>query len=146
MLSVSASNILFFYCYFLLILRLIVQIFTFYADNSMKLAEKISKFKKVKNLSQLDLANITGISKDAISKYERGEANPSVDYAKRIADALGISLDFLVSEDEKENLLDNETVSRIKEIQKLPAIEKDKILSVVDALVRDYKTKTAYSK
>ena len=92
------------------------------------------------------MAKITGISKDAISKYERGEANPSVDYAKRIADALGISLDFLVSEDEKENLLDNETVSRIKEIQKLPAIEKDKILSVVDALVRDYKTKTAYSK
>ena len=129
-----------------------MPIFTAYRTNYilnthhiMKLAEKISTLKKAKSLSQLDLANLTGISKDAISKYERGEANPSVDYAKRIADALGVSLDFLVNEDEKENILDNDTLNRIKEIQKLPANEKDKILSVVDALVRDYKTKTAYS-
>ncbi|CAM1367824.1 conserved hypothetical protein [Tenacibaculum litopenaei] len=38
----------------------------------------------------------------------------------------------------------NEAIKRFKEIQKLPEAEKDKIYSVIDALVRDYKTKQAY--
>jgi transcriptional regulator with XRE-family HTH domain len=112
----------------------------------MRLSEKITKLKKQRDLSQADLAERTGISKDAISKYERGDAVPSVEYAKRIADALGVSLDFLVSEEETEDILDKEAVKRIKEIQKLPEQEKNKILSVVDALIRDYKTQQAYSK
>ena len=110
----------------------------------MKFGEKITKLKKLKNLSQVALAKITGISRDAISKYERGDSVPSVDYAKRIADALGVSLDYLVSNSDKEDVLDNDAVKRIKEIQDLPLSEKDKIYSVIDALVRDYKTKKAY--
>lgn len=70
---------------------------------------------------------------------------PSVEYAKRIADVLGVSLDYLVSEDAKEDALDKEDVKRIKDIQKLPAEEKDKVLAVVDELVRDFKTRKAYA-
>lgn len=110
----------------------------------MKLGEKITKLKKLKKLSQVALAEVTGISRDAISKYERGDSVPSVEYAKRIADALGVSLDYLVSDNDKEDVLDNDAVKRIKEIQDLPVSEKDKIYSVIDALVRDYKTKKAY--
>lgn len=111
----------------------------------MKFGEKITQLKKAKNLSQIALAEATGISRDAISKYERGDAIPSVDYAKRIADVLGVSLDYLAGEEDKEEVLDNEAVKRIKEIQKLPLSEKEKIYSVVDALIRDHKTKKAYS-
>ena len=110
----------------------------------MNFGEKITKLKKQKNLSQVALAEITGISRDAISKYERGDAVPSVEYAKRIADALGVSLDHLVSENDKEEILDNDSIKRIKEIQKLPKEEKNKILSVIDSLIRDYKTQQAY--
>jgi len=111
----------------------------------MKLSEKITKLKKLKKLSQADLATATGISKDAISKYERGDANPSVEYAKRIAEALNVSLDYLVSDDDQQEVMDKETMNRIKAIQKMPEQEKDKIFSVVDALIRDYKTKQAYA-
>lgn len=110
----------------------------------MKLGEKITKLKKLKKMSQVELAEKTGISRDAISKYERDGVLPSVEYAKRIADALGVSLDYLVSDSDHEEALDNETVKRVKEIQALPPSEKDKVFSVVDALVRDYKTKLAY--
>ncbi len=111
----------------------------------MKLGEKITKLKKLKKLSQVALAEATGISRDAISKYERGDSVPSVDYAKRIADTLGVSLDYLVSDSDNEDILDNDAVNRIKEIQILPDIEKDKIYSVIDALIRDFKTKKAYA-
>ena len=33
-----------------------------------------------------------------IGKYERGKAVPSIDAAKKIADAFGVSLDYLVGE------------------------------------------------
>lgn len=95
-------------------------------------------------LSQVELAERTGISRDAISKYERGDVSPSVEYAKRIADALGVSLDYLVSDSDHEEALDNETVKRVMDIQALPPSEKEKVLSVVDALVRDFRTKLAY--
>jgi transcriptional regulator with XRE-family HTH domain len=111
----------------------------------MKFGEKITKLKKLKSLSQVALAEATGISRDAISKYERGDSVPSVDYAKRIADALGVSLDYLVNDSDQEEVLDNDAVKRIREIQGLPFKEKDKIYSVIDALIRDYKTKKAYA-
>jgi transcriptional regulator with XRE-family HTH domain len=110
----------------------------------MRLGEKISKLKKAKKLSQIELAKITGISRDAISKYERGDVSPSVEYAKRIAEALGVSLDYLVSNDDQEEVLDNQAVKRIKDIQSLPTDEQDKVFSVLDALVRDFKAKQAY--
>ena len=109
------------------------------------LAEKITKLKKLKKISQVELANITGISRDAISKYERGDVLPSVEYAKRIADALGVSLDYLVSDEETEELLNTEAVKRIRAIQKLPDNEQDKLLSVLDAYIRDFNAKQAYA-
>ena len=120
----------------------LILIFTYFI---MKFGEKITKLKKAKKMSQVTLAEKTGISRDAISKYERGDTVPSVDYAKRIADALGVSLDYLVSDNDNEDVLDNITLNRIKEIQVLPESEKDKIYSIIDALIRDFKTKKAYS-
>jgi transcriptional regulator with XRE-family HTH domain len=111
----------------------------------MKLGDKITMLRKQKNISQVELAEKTGISRDGISKYERGDIVPSVEYAKRMADALGVSLDFLVSEDAREEALDKEAVKRIRDIQKLPDEEKDKVLSVIDALIRDFKTRKAYA-
>lgn len=110
----------------------------------MKFGEKISKLKKLKKMSQVELAEKTGISRDAISKYERGDVIPSIEYAKRIADVLGVSLDYLVSESDQEEVLDNEAVKRIKEVQQLPNQDKEKIFSVIDALIRDTKAKQSF--
>lgn len=95
-------------------------------------------------MSQVELAEKTGISRDAISKYERGDVMPSIEYAKRIAGVLGVSLDYLVSDGDQEEVLDNEAVRRIKEIQQLPDGDKDKIYSVIDAFIRDTKAKQSF--
>jgi transcriptional regulator with XRE-family HTH domain len=110
----------------------------------MKFGEKLTKLKKQKKISQIEIAKRTGISRDAISKYERGDVTPSIEYAKRIAEVLGVSLDYLVSENDNEDILDKETVNRIKEIQQLPKIDKETIYTVIDALIRDTKAKQAF--
>ncbi len=77
--------------------------------------------------------------------YERGISVTFVDYAKHIADTRGVSLDYLVNDSDQEEVLDKDSVKRIREIQGLPLKEKDNISSVIDLLIRDYKTKKAYS-
>lgn len=110
----------------------------------MSLGEKIAMLRKQNKLSQAELAQRIEVSRDAIGKYERNDILPTIEKARKIARVLSVSLDFLVSEDEQQELLDKEVTERIKELQKLPDLEKDRIFSVIDAFIRDTKTRKAY--
>ena len=58
--------------------------------------EHITTLRKRKGLSQGELGKAVGTSGDIIGKYERGEVKPPVEVAAKIADALDVSLDYLV--------------------------------------------------
>ena len=45
--------------------------------------------RREKNISQQELADITGIDRSDISKIENGNANPSLKTIKRVAEGLG---------------------------------------------------------
>ena len=109
-----------------------------------KIAKIISDLRKEKGWSQTDLANESGVSREIIGKYERGEATPSVDFAKRIADALGVSLDFLVGEGTTAKF-DKKTLKRIQDIEQLKEDDKTHLYSVLDAFLRDATTRKAYA-
>ncbi|MDE6474953.1 MAG: helix-turn-helix domain-containing protein [Clostridia bacterium] len=51
------------------------------------------------NYSQSQLADILHIRQSAISKWERGESEPSLNYLIALADLYDISLDELVERD-----------------------------------------------
>lgn len=55
----------------------------------MNCREWLIEKRNAKNLSQIELSLKVGISQQALSKYESGERNPSVETAKKIAKALG---------------------------------------------------------
>lgn len=110
----------------------------------MTLGEKIGSLRKKAEFSQAEFAEEIGVSRDTIGKYERGDIVPTIEKAKKMAEVLGVSIDFLASEEEREEALNHDAVIRIKEIQKLPELEKNKIFSVVDSLIRDFKTQQAY--
>ncbi len=73
-----------------------------------------------------------------------GEATPSIEAAKKIANAFGVSLDFLVGEGENANF-DKEMVNRLDQIEKLPEEEKQRIYHFMDLIIRDHTAKKAYS-
>ena len=87
---------------------------------------------------------LSGISGDIIGKYERDEMKPSIETAKKLADALEVSLDYLVG-DAEFKMLDKKTLQRIEDIEKLPEEERKVIYKVIDSLLRDAKAKQAYS-
>ncbi|MHB0809144.1 MAG: helix-turn-helix transcriptional regulator [Facklamia hominis] len=73
------------------------------------LAEKIYQLRKAKNWSQEDLAAKIGVSRQSVSKWERGEALPDLERMISLSDIFGVSIDDLIrsnkiTEDEKEDL------------------------------------------
>lgn len=109
----------------------------------MTLGEHITALRKRNKLSQAELGKRASTSGDLIGRYERDEVKPSVEVVIKIADALGVSLDFLVGKTSME--LDSDALKRLEEISALPEDEKSKLYMVVDALLRDFKAKQAYS-
>jgi transcriptional regulator with XRE-family HTH domain len=80
-----------------------------------------------------------------IGKYERNEALPSVETAKKIANAFGVTLDFLV-DDATTPSLDKETVKRINDIQEMDSTTKTILFNVIDTYIQHFKTKQAFAK
>lgn len=109
----------------------------------MTLGEHIASLRKKKKLAQGELGKRAGTSGDIIGRYERNEVKPSIEVVIKIADALGVSIDYLVGKTDIE--IDQSTLQRLTEISKLPEDSKNQIFMVIDALIRDFRTKQAYS-
>lgn len=70
----------------------------------MKLGEKIIISRKKQGLSQVDLADALGVSRQSISKWETDEAKPEISKLPTLAKVLNVSVDWLLS---KEDMVDN---------------------------------------
>lgn len=57
---------------------------------------RIKELRAAKNLTQEKLGEILNVQKAAISKYENGRADPSVDILKRMARYFNVSSDYLL--------------------------------------------------
>ena len=65
----------------------------------MNLSEKISYCRKKAGMSQLDLADALGVSRQAVSKWETGESNPDVTKLPQMAALFGVTTDYLLSDE-----------------------------------------------
>jgi transcriptional regulator with XRE-family HTH domain len=61
----------------------------------MKLSDKIRTLRKMKGLSQENMADMIGISSTAYAKIERNESDPAVSRIESIAQALNMSKAYL---------------------------------------------------
>lgn len=62
----------------------------------------IKKFRTSAELSQQELANLVGVSRETISRVEANKTNPSLKLAYRIATALHVTIDdIFVAEENK---------------------------------------------
>jgi len=100
----------------------------------VKIGNRITELRKKKGWSQTELAKQIKVSREAIGKYERDEAQPSVETAKKVADVLGVSLDYLVDEDALPTF-DKKTVGRLKSIQQLDETNKSHVFALLDAFL-----------
>lgn len=65
----------------------------------MSLAKKMIELRKQNDLSQQDLADRLGVSRQAISRWETGAVQPLADSVKSLAQVFQVSTDYLLNDD-----------------------------------------------
>lgn len=102
--------------------------------------------RKAKDWSQGDLAQRVDTSAPIIGRYERGDMSPSIEVAAKIAQALGVSLDYLLGvHDLPDMLADQAMLARWQALGALTPADQRSILDTLDALIRDAQARRAYA-
>jgi transcriptional regulator with XRE-family HTH domain len=107
--------------------------------------ERLKKARLAKGLSKSDLAREIGVHYSQIGRYEEKGAQPSADVLGKLANALEVSSDFLMSgtSDDLANssLTDKELLNQFKIIEKLPEQDKNVVKVFLDAFITKGKLK-----
>jgi len=96
-----------------------------------------------KDLSQTELGKITGIHYNQIGRYEKGTSHPSAENANRLAEALGVSSDYLINGDTsnaaRASFADQELLNLFQKASELTPENKDAIKRIVNAMFQQQK-------
>ena len=96
---------------------------------------KVRALRKERGLTQEKLAEMAEISINYLSKIENNRIkNVGVLITFRLAKALGVTLGYLVGQEDMNELLDEEILGRLAECS--PA-DKKKILKIIDIIQQD---------
>lgn len=57
----------------------------------------LRKIRKERNLNQLKVAMDLNISREALSHYENGKREPSLDMLNKLSAYFGVSIDYLIN-------------------------------------------------
>lgn len=63
----------------------------------MSFAENLIELRKYHDYSQEELAEMIGVSRQTVSKYETGESLPDIEKCKLLADVFSVTMDDLIS-------------------------------------------------
>lgn len=98
----------------------------------MNIGEKILKLRKDSKLSQEQLAEKIGVTRQTISNWELGETQPNPEQLKLLSQALNISIDELLDNDVKQIL-----VEKVSNTEKLAGmiIKGLKIVGIVIVII-----------
>ena len=67
---------------------------------TIEIANRLVELRKKSGLSQEDLADKLGVSRQAVSKWERAESSPDTDNLICLAKIYGVSLDDILNTDQ----------------------------------------------
>ena len=125
----------------------------------MKIGERIRALRLDAGMTQEELAQRIGLKKQNISRYENSRVEPNIRTAKRIAEALGVSLEEMavgvtVSEtpisSELEQfssaaILTEDEQELLAKYQQLTELNKGRVLQQIDTLIESQKQGVAKS-
>jgi transcriptional regulator with XRE-family HTH domain len=87
-----------------------------------------------------ELAKLIGTSASIVGRYETDEIKPSIEVASRLADALGITRDYLLGKSDN-MVLDKKNLQRLHDIENLSDEDKSNIVYTIGNLIRVAKLK-----
>lgn len=67
-------------------------------------SDNLIHMRKYKQMTQEDIAEMVGVTRQAVAKWESGETIPDLDKCKILAEVFGVSLDDLANYEPEDNL------------------------------------------
>ena len=117
----------------------------------MAFKDQLSKLRKRKKITQLELSKMMGVKQYVVSSWEIGRSEPNISQIIKLSDILDVPTDYLldkevirtVSEEDFEkvirNMMKDDENSFIKEIKSLCEDLSDKKKSVIVNIINDLK-------
>ena len=106
----------------------------------------LADLRKVRNLTQIELANLLDVQPRLLGRWERGQGKPQFDYVVKLADVLEVSIDRLIrgSDDQAADQFEirNRKLKELcKQVDQLKTDEQDVICRFLDMAVRHERLK-----
>lgn len=67
-------------------------------------SDNLIQMRKIRHLTQEDIAEKLGVSRQAVAKWEAGETIPDLDKCRMLAELFGVSLDDLANYEPEDNM------------------------------------------
>ena len=67
-------------------------------------SDNLVQLRKILQMTQEDIADKVGVTRQSVAKWEAGESVPDLDKCKQLADIFGVSLDDLANYESEDNL------------------------------------------
>ena len=88
--------------------------------------DRIKECRELMHLSRTQLAEKTGLTVSAISKFESGERAPNLESLNKLADVLGVSVDYIIGREEE--LSDKDVKAMFRGMQKMDEKNKKEMI------------------
>jgi len=115
---------------------------SFWLEHQLEMSDFASRLKPLRaqcRLSQSELAKLVGVHYNHIGRYERGQSKPSAQTLTKLAEALGVSSDFLMEgntdEAAKATFQDRELLIQFKQVEQLNDNDKHLVKEFLDAFL-----------
>ena len=99
-------------------------------------AERLRATREDRGLSQAELADRAGMPPSAISHFETANRAPSFDNLRLLADALSVTIDFLVGREAKEAPSGPRTQQLFRQFSKLTDADQDTLTQFAKMLAK----------
>jgi len=105
----------------------------------MPFAEKLSKMRTARGLTQQQMAGMIGVGIAQIRRYEKGKSSPTLDIIKNIAKTLGVSADELLFDEGEgvaaNRIMDKKLLEQFAMVSKLKSRDREVIMTVIDSMI-----------
>jgi transcriptional regulator with XRE-family HTH domain len=91
----------------------------------MVFSERLKALRREKRITQQQIADRFGVTKSTVSRWEKGSFEPDTEKLKEIADYFGVTVDYLLGNDENQEIKDKKNadlVDLLEEIKKRPYV------------------------
>ncbi len=98
--------------------------------------DQLKAAREQRGLSQTELAKLTGLQPSAISHFETGNRSPSFDNLKRLANALGVSIDYLLGRSAVPDVATPKAEQIFRDFSKMTARDQETLAQMAAFLAR----------